>query len=121
MVAIAEGHTMDIDSRGRRRGQAMYEMAIGMFLLVLLASALFSFGDIILTSLEQQDRIREEAGRKALDAFAPDDVRVRFMSSHGNDSVTVEPIAAEYFFDSQEIKVQNEVHMPVMAMDEAEP
>ena len=103
----------------RRRGQAMYEMAIGMFLLVLMAGALFSFGEIVLTSLDQQDRIREEAGRKALDSFAPDEVRVRFVSSHGNDAVTVEPIAAEYFFDSQEIKVQNEVHMPVMAMEDA--
>ena len=107
---------MGTDRRLRSRGQAMYEMAIGMFILVLVAGALFSFGDIMLTSLEQQDRIREEAGRKALDAYAPDGVRVRFASSHGNDTVTVEPIAAEYLFDSQEVKVQNEVHMPVMAM-----
>ena len=111
---------MGIDLNGRRRGQAMYEMAIGMFLLVLMATALFSFGEIILTSLEQQDRIREEAGRKALDAVAPPDVRVRFVSSHGNDSVTVEPIAADYLFDSQEIKVKNEVHMPVMGLGETE-
>lgn len=109
---------MGTDRMTSRRGQAMYEMAIGMFLLVLIASALFSFGDIILTSLEQQDRIREEAGRKALDAFAPPDVRVRFVSAHGNDSVEVEPIAAEYLFDSQEIKIQNEVHMPVMGLEE---
>ena len=101
-----------------RRGQAMYEMAIGMFLLVLCAGALFSFGEIILTSLDQQDRIREEAGRKALESFAPEDVRVRFVTSHGNDSVTVEPIAAEYFFESESIKVQNEVHMPAMAIEE---
>lgn len=98
----------------------MFEMAIGMFLLVLLATALFSFGEIILTSLEQQDRIREEAGRKALDAVAPPDVRVRFASAHGNDSVTVEPIAADYFFNSQEVKIQNEVHMPVMGLEEIE-
>ena len=104
----------------RRRGQAMYEMAIGMFLLVLMAGALFSFGEIMLTSLDQQDRIREEAGRKALEAYAPDGVRVRFVSSHGNDSVTVDPIAADYLFDSQDIKVRNEVHMPVMAMEEVE-
>lgn len=111
---------MGTDRNGRRRGQAMFEMAIGMFLLVLMATALFSFGEIILTSLEQQDRIREEAGRKALDAVAPPDVRVRFMSSHGNDSVTVEPIAADYFFNSQEVKIQNEVHMPVMGLEEVE-
>ena len=111
---------MGTDRNGRRRGQAMFEMAIGMFLLVLMATALFSFGEIILISLEQQDRIREEAGRKALDAVAPPDVRVRFMSSHGNNSVTVEPIAADYFFNSQEVKIQNEVHMPVMGLEEVE-
>ena len=111
---------MGTDRSGRRRGQAMFEMAIGMFLLVLIATALFSFGEIILTSLEQQDRIREEAGRKALDAVAPSDVRVVFVSSHGDDSVTVEPIAADYLFDSQEIKVRNEVHMPVMGLEEVE-
>ena len=104
-----------------RRGQAMYEMAIGMFLLVLMAGAVFAFGEIMLTSLEQQDRIREEAGRKALDSYAPPDVRVRFSSSHGNDTVEVEPIAAEYFFNSQDIKVQNEVHIPVMSLEEAAP
>ena len=113
MADTTEGRTMATDAK---RGQAMYEMAIGMFLLVLMAGALFSFGAIMTTSLEQQDRIREEAGRKALEAYAPDDVRVRFVSAHGNDSVPVEPIAAEYFFDSEEVKVQNEVHMPVMAM-----
>ena len=111
---------MGTDRMSSRRGQAMYEMAIGMLLLVLVAGALFSFGEIILTSLEQQDRIREEAGRKALDAVAPPDVRVRFVSSHGNDAVTVEPIAADYFFNSQEVKVQNEVHMPVMGLEEIE-
>ena len=111
---------MGTDRNRSRRGQAMFEMAIGMFLLVLMATALFSFGEIILTSLEQQDRIREEAGRKALDAVAPPEVRVRFVSSHGNDSVTVEPIAADYLFDSQEVKVVNEVHMPVMGLEEIE-
>ena len=101
-----------------KRGQAMYEMAIGMFLIVLCAGALFSFGEIILTSLDQQDRIREEAGRKALETYAPEDVRVRFVSAHGNDSVTVEPVAADYFFEREDVKVLNEVHMPAMAIEE---
>ena len=92
-----------------RRGQAFAELAVGMFALALVASALFGFSTYILSSLRMQRELRAKAGTKALTSFGG------YSSAADGDTVTVEPLAAEYIFGSGEIKVKEEVHIPGMS------
>jgi len=49
-----------------RSGQAMIELAIGMFVFALVLSALFTFAAIIPESIRAQNMVRKLAGRDAL-------------------------------------------------------
>lgn len=95
-----------------RKGQAFMEMAIGMFALALVLSALFGFTSYILSSLEMQSELRADAGRAALGAGGGDEA---YSSRIENDTVEVEPFAAEYVFGTTEVEVREEVHIPAMS------
>lgn len=95
-----------------RRGQAFMEMAIGMFALALVLSALFAFTMYILSSLEMQLDLRADAGVGALEAGGGDE---SYSSKVSHDTVEVEPFAATYIFGSTAVEVQEEVHIPAMS------
>ena len=94
-----------------RRGQAFMELAMGMLALALVLAATFGFIEYILSSLEMQRSLRAEAGRNALVSSGTDGA---FVTAKDTDTVTVEPMAAEYIFGSEKVEVREEVHMPVM-------
>ena len=99
--------------RGFRRGQAFMELALGMLALALVLAALFGFAEYIVSSLDMQRSLRAEAGRSALTGTGGDG---SYASAVDHDTVTVEPIAAEYIFGSSEVEVREEVHMPLAGL-----
>lgn len=94
-----------------RRGQAAVELALGMFALALVLSALFGFTAYILKSLDMQRSLRARAGRDALNSWGGEGF---YCSRKSDDAVAVEPFAAEYIFGSTEVGVHEEVHIPAM-------
>ena len=94
-----------------RRGQAFMELAMGMLALALVLAATFGFLEYILKSLEMQRTLRAKAGRSAMTSSGSDGT---FVTAKDTDTVTVEPMAAEYVFGSQEVDVHEEVHLPPM-------
>ncbi len=94
-----------------RRGQAFMEMALGMFALALVLAATFGFLEYIISSLDMQRSLRAKAGRAALTAIGSDN---SFVSASDSDTVTVEPLAAEYIFGSTEVPVKEAVYLPPM-------
>lgn len=95
-----------------RRGQALVELAVGMFALALVAASLIGFTAYIISSLDMQRDLRADAGRPALAAVGGDG---SFVSKSDHDTVEVEPLAAEYVFGSTEVEVKEEVHIPAMS------
>jgi len=92
-----------------RRGQAMVELAVGMFALALVLAALFAFTSYLLESMKIQRTLRREAGENALNAFGSE-----LSTAKGSATVTVEPFAAEYVFGAQSVKVKESVSLPNM-------
>lgn len=89
---------MGIDDRGpasvSRSGQAMIELAIGMFTLILVVSALAAFTFYIVGSLRAQNSVRSS-------------------SVHADSSVEVDEFAAEWFFGGRRtMDVSEKVVMP---------
>ena len=99
-----------------RNGQAFVELAIGMLALALVLAAFFGFADCILRSLDQQRRLRAEAGRSAMGSIGGDGAFVRAVDA---ETVEVEPLAAEYVFGSRSVQVEESVHLPVLGIDAA--
>lgn len=97
-----------------RRGQAFTELAVGMLALALVLAGLFSFTSYILSSLDQQRTVRAKAGRNALNTCGCDE---SYVSASEQDAVTVEPMAAEYIFGTEEVPVKEEVHLPPMGLE----
>ena len=95
-----------------RKGQAFVELALGMFALALVASALFGFTAYILKSLEMQRDLRADAGRVALERGGGDE---SFSSKLSHRVVEVDPLAADYIFGKGKVNVREEVHIPDMA------
>ena len=91
-----------------RHGQAFIELAVGMFVLTLVLSALFAFASIIIHSLDTQRTLRGEAGKASLLGGGSD----AFASASATDTVEVEPFAADYIFGSDTIEIKQSVHMP---------
>ncbi len=94
-----------------RRGQAMIELAIGLFALVLVVSATIGFQEYIVASLEIQRTLRARVGNSALISVGNTEA---YVSAKDSDSVQVEPIAAEYIFGQEIIKMEEEIHLPAM-------
>lgn len=92
-----------------RRGQAFVELACGMLALALVLAALFGFTAYIVASLDGQRGMRARAGRAALTSG------FGYASASFSDTVTVEPMAAEYVFGATEVEVREEVHIPAMS------
>ena len=76
-----------------RRGQALMELAVGMFTLALLTSALCAFVIFIAKSLKIQNHLRSPgratyAAKVELDAFAADTVfgmqKLHILEPRGN-------------------------------------
>lgn len=99
---------MRIDA-SMRPGQAMIELALGMFALALVLAALFGFSTYILKSLDQQRTMRREAGVSALNGIG-----TGYLSSSRHDAVEVDPLAAKYIFGSERVDVRESVHLPSM-------
>ena len=100
-----------MDTRRIRRGQAMVELAAGMFALALVLSALFTFAVYIVKSLDEQRDLRSRAGSTALVSSGAEGT---FCSAVSNLEVPVEPFAAEWLLPEDTLKVDESVHIPTM-------
>ena len=100
---------MDTKRTARHTGQAMIELALGMFALALVLAALFGFAAYILSSLDMQRTIRREAGVKALNGFG-----TGYATAAKRDTVEFEPLACEYIVGSEQLPVKESVEMPDM-------
>lgn len=100
-----------MDTRRMHRGQAMMELAAGMFALALVLSALFTFAAYIVQSLDEQRDLRSRAGSTALVSSGVDET---YCSASSNLEVPVEPFAADWLLPEDTIKVEESVHIPTM-------
>jgi len=78
-----------------RRGQALMEMAFGMFALALVVCALCGFAEYIVKSLRAQNELR-----------------VSGNSDARSDSVSFEGFAAEHVFGTTSLTIEEKVIMP---------
>ena len=99
---------MATDLRRTRGGQALFELAMGMFVLALVLSATFSFASYIVKSLDAQRSLRAKAGRGALNGFGG------YSTATASDVVEVESFASENIFGTTRLKVRESVKMPAM-------
>ena len=99
-----------------RRGQAFVELAIGMFALALTFAALIGYATYIVGALDMGRRLRAEAGTDAMGSVGGDGA---FAHATDAGAIEMEPMAAEYIFGSEEVEVKEEVHLPVMGIDNA--
>lgn len=78
-----------------RKGQALTELAIGVFALALLVTSLCAFAEYIVKSLKMQNSLR-------------------VGSSSQQDQVKLNDFAAEKVFGTSELKIKEKVEMPSM-------
>ena len=97
----------------RRRGQALVELAVGMMVVALILAALFGFSKYIIESLRMHRTLRAQAGRSALTSSGGDG---SFCSASDSETITVDPVAADYVFGSQDVTIKEEVHIPPMRL-----
>ena len=76
-----------------RRGQAMMELAVGMFALALVVSALCGFAVCIVNSLKMQNSLR-------------------VGNSSQSETVEFDSFAAKYVFGTESLKLKEKVVMP---------
>ena len=101
---------MGIDGKiSMRKGQAMMEFAVSVFVFSLVLAALFSFARVILASLDIQRTVRMEAGRGALASSGMDGA---YSSARGGAEVEIEELSAKYLFGSPTVEMKEEVHIP---------
>ena len=89
----------------------MIELAMGMFAIALVLSALFTIANYALKSMEIQRTIRADAGRSAMTATG-----AGFITRSGKDRVEVERFAEEYVTGSSTLKIEEKVSMPGMGL-----
>ena len=94
-----------------RSGQAMMELAAGMFALALVLAALFTFSRYMLESLDEQRTLRSKAGRAAMASTGGDE---SYSTAKVDREVEVEPFAAEWLFPAETLVIDESVHMPAM-------
>lgn len=105
---------MGTESRQRkaarcRRGQALAELAVGMVAVALVLAGLLGFIRCILGGLDAQRSMRAEAGREALGANGP---RGSFALASRHFEVEVSPLAADWVFGSETVKLEEKVYIP---------
>ena len=76
-----------------RRGQAMVELAAGMFALALVVSALCWFSIYIVKSLRMQNSLR-------------------LGNSSQSDTIKFDNFASKYVFGTEALKIKEDVAMP---------
>ena len=76
-----------------KRGQALMELAVGMFALALVVSALTGFAVYIAKSLRSQNSVRSS-------------------SKSSDTTVEVGAFAADWIFGKEKMKVEEKVAMP---------
>lgn len=79
-----------------KRGQALMELAAGMFALTLVVSMLCGFAVYIAKSLAAQNALRASSGG----------------SNAKSDTVAVEAFAAKYVFGKETLKIKEKVALP---------
>ena len=94
-----------------RRGQALYELMLGLFALTLIAAGLFAFTEYMVASLKMQRNLRAKAGTGAMWSIGGDGT---FSSASDVKSFNVSSLAAEYVFGKGTVVVKEEVHIPNM-------
>jgi hypothetical protein len=92
-----------------KKGQALVELALGMFALALVLSAIFSFTRYIVTSLDVQRKARVKAGVAAFSAGAAENDSAVATETQ---KVNVEKMSAEYIFGREEVDVKERVVIP---------
>lgn len=95
-----------------RRGQALVEMALGMFAFALVASALVGFAIYIASALDMRRTMRADAGERAMGSIGQP---TSLVTSQDSRKVEVDPIAAEYVFGREEVSVRDSVSLPPMS------
>lgn len=84
---------MGVAHMGTKRGQALMELAIGLFALALVVSSLCAFAEYIVKSLKMQNSLR-------------------VGSSSQSDRVELSTFAAEKVFGVNALKIKEKVEMP---------
>ena len=102
---------MVTDRRACRPAQALIELAMGMFALALVMSALFTFAAYIMRSMEVQRSLRSRVGRSAVNSTGDFPI-----SEIGSGSVDVEPLAAKYSVGDEKLKIKEKVALPGMTL-----
>ncbi len=92
-------------------GQAMVELALGLFAVSLVLAALLAFVFYINASLNMSRDSRAEAGQAAFGATGGGE---SYSSSTDSETVEVSPIAAKYIFGSSQVEISERVHIPNM-------
>jgi len=98
-----------------KRGQALVELAFGMFAVALVASMVFLFTRIIAAGLDNMRPLRAQAGRQALNSIAP--AGVYSTVGHVSEVNVQEPLAVTYITGADSVKIESKVRMPSMAID----
>lgn len=83
---------------GTKKGQALTELAIGIFALALLVTSLCAFAEYIIKSLKMQNSLR-------------------VGSSSQREEVKLNDFAAEKVFGTSTLKIKEEVVMPTLSVD----
>ncbi len=117
-----------------RRGQAMVEFAIGMFVFALIVSTLLAFGELIPKAIEYEYQVRKLAGRvaqgkevAASDAPWPQAVYSQIASTFTDKlsatefheeslsfTIPLEPLAQKYVFGETKFRFVEDVYIPPM-------
>lgn len=98
---------------GTEKGQAMMELAIGMFALVLVLSALSSFTIYIVKGLDSQRYVRAEAGRDAL-SFTDMSEKPSYRFADVVEPMELDSISAKYLFGTEKVNIRESVYLPPM-------
>ena len=93
------------------RGQALMELAVGMFALALVLAVLVAFTHYIVSSLDMQRTVRREAGGAALNSSS-----LMASSASKNDTVEVDSIASKFVFGWDKVGVHERVSLPAMVI-----
>lgn len=96
--------------RTERSGQAMIEMAIGVFAMTLVLASLLTFAAYILKAMSVHRDLRAKVGRAALTS-ADGGLVVRTE----RESVEVEPFSADYAIGTERLRIQEKVALPGMS------
>lgn len=93
----------------RRTGQALVELAVGMFAFALVVSAAIGFAMYIVTALNMRRTMRADVGRKAMRS-----VGSSLVTSRDAKDVELDAMSAEYVFGSEDVSVKETVSLPPM-------